>query len=130
MPYLVAKADPYDGWSGNPVHDWSTTVDVSTFERSYPSIGTLQKIRVTNRDGNGEWQGRVSSVVLDGSDGDVTISGDSFRWAFGLRSNWFTVDPTPIINRWSLVDRVGDPRRSEQSAARSSGSSAGRCSAS
>ena len=109
VPYLVAKADPYDGWSGNPVHDWSTTVDVSTFERSYPSIGTLQKIRVTNRDGNGEWQGRVSSVVLDGSDGDVTISGDSFRWAFGLRSNWFTVDPTPIINRWSRIGGETSP---------------------
>ena len=110
------------------MHDWSTTVDVSAFERNYPSVGTLQKIRVTSRDGNGEWQGRVSSVVLDGSDGDVTISGDGFRWAFGLRSNWFTVDPTPIINRWSRIG--GRPRRSGRSAARSSGSSAGRCSAS
>jgi hypothetical protein len=27
--------------------------------------------------------------VLDGSRGDVALSGDSFRWALGLRSTWF-----------------------------------------
>ena len=27
MPYLLAKADPYDGFSGNPVHTWSTRRD-------------------------------------------------------------------------------------------------------
>ena len=26
QPYLVAKADPYDGFSGNPMHTWTTTV--------------------------------------------------------------------------------------------------------
>ena len=25
-PYLPAKADPYDGWAGNPVHSWSARV--------------------------------------------------------------------------------------------------------
>ena len=25
-PYLPAQKDPYDGWSGNRVHTWSTTV--------------------------------------------------------------------------------------------------------
>jgi SpoIID/LytB domain protein len=101
MPYLTAKADPYDGFSGNPMHSWSATVDVSRLERSYPSLGTLQDIRVVSRDGHGDWRGRVGSMVLDGTDHDVTISGDTFRSLFGLRSSWFSIEPTPIIARWS-----------------------------
>ena len=27
VPYLPAKQDPYDDWSGNPVHDWTVKVD-------------------------------------------------------------------------------------------------------
>jgi stage II sporulation protein D len=103
VPYLRAKEDPYDGWSGNPVHDWSVTIDAGRLESSYPSLGTLRRILVVNRDGNGEWRGRVNSMVLDGTRNDVTISGDQFRWAFGLRSNWFTIDPTPIISRWTSI---------------------------
>ncbi len=117
VPYLTAQPDPYDGWDGNPVHDWSLTIDAGRFERSYPSLGTLRRIRVVNRDGNGEWDGRVVSVVLDGTRGDVTISGDEFRWAFGLRSNWFTIEPTPIIDRWNRIGGAGSrlgPVRSKE----------------
>lgn len=117
VPYLAAKADPYDGWDGNAVHDWSVTVDAGVLERSHPSIGTLRRIIVTSRDGNGEWQGRVSSMVLDGTEGDATISGDSFRWAYGLRSNWFSIEPTAIMTRWSRIgaadSEVGAVRSSE-----------------
>ena len=103
VPYLTSQEDPYDGWDGNYVHTWSVTADAGRLERRYPSIGTLQRIRVTSRDGNGEWQGRVNSIVLDGSKGDVRISGDDFRWAYGLRSNWFSIEPTPIMTRWTRI---------------------------
>jgi stage II sporulation protein D len=109
VPYLTAKEDPYDGWDGNPVHTWTMAIDAGRFERSYPSLGTLRRILVVNRDGNGDWQGRVNSVVLDGTRGDVTISGDQFRWAFGLRSSWFTIDPTPIISRWANIGGTKSP---------------------
>ena len=89
VPYLQAKPDPYDGWSGNPVHDWTVTVTAGQVERAYPSIGTLRRLRVVQRDGNGEWRGRVWSLVLDGTKADVTISGDTFKSRFGLRSSWF-----------------------------------------
>lgn len=103
VSYLPAQKDPFDGWEGNPVHSWSTTIDAGQFERTYPSLGRLTRIQVVSRDGHGAWAGRVNNVVLDGSRNDVTISGDTFRWIFGLRSTWFSIDPTPIISRWTRI---------------------------
>jgi SpoIID/LytB domain protein len=88
-PYLVAKADPYDGHSGNPVHTWNTTVTRAAVQRAWPSLGTLQRVVVTRRDGNGDWYGRIEQMILDGSKADVTVSGATFRSTFGLRSHWF-----------------------------------------
>jgi SpoIID/LytB domain protein len=90
VPYLRAKKDPYDDWSGNTSHDWSVAITAGAIERAYPSIGKLRRIRVTERDGNGQWKGRVLTMVLDGRRNDVRISGDDFRWKFGLKSNWFS----------------------------------------
>ncbi|WP_168929632.1 SpoIID/LytB domain-containing protein [Nocardioides sp. GY 10127] len=90
-PYLVAEKDPYDGWSGNPVHTWETTVSVASLEARWPAVGDLEKVVVLDRDGHGRWKGRVLSIRLVGSGGSVTMSGDTFRSALGLRSTWFTV---------------------------------------
>jgi SpoIID/LytB domain protein len=103
VPYLPAQADPYDDHDANPVHDWEVTVDAGRLEGAYPAIGRLEQIHVVRRDGNGDWRGRVWELVLDGSDADRTMSGDSFRWMFGLRSSWFTIDPTPIMARYDQV---------------------------
>jgi SpoIID/LytB domain protein len=88
QPYLVAKADPYDAWSGNHVHTWSTTVTRAAVQRAWPSLGTLKRVLVTQRDGHGQWYGRVEKMVLDGTRADVTLSGSTFRSRFGLRSQW------------------------------------------
>lgn len=89
QPYLPAQSDPYDGWTGNPVHDWSVTADERKLERRYPAIGDLQTIRITSRDGNGDYGGRVLSMVLVGSKGRRSISGATFAAVYGLRSTWF-----------------------------------------
>ena len=102
-PYLVAQKDPYDGWSGNPVHSWSLSVSASTFQRAYPSIGQLQDLRVTKRDGHGQWGGRVQQLRLVGSRGAVSLTGDDVRWLFGLRSDWFSFKATPIITKWRAL---------------------------
>ncbi len=91
VPYLPAKPDPYDDWSGNAVHDWRVTVRKATIERAYPGIGTLRRIRVTRRDGNGEWGGRVLRAVLVGGKARRAVTGDDLRWAAGLRSTWFRI---------------------------------------
>ena len=90
MPYLPAQKDPYDGWAGNPHHDWSVKLTDARLENAWPSIGNLRRITVLSRDGNGEWGGRARSLRLVGSNGRVTVSGDTFRFSLGLRSPWVT----------------------------------------
>lgn len=92
LRYLPAQPDPWDDWSGNGVHDWSSTVDADRVERLYPRLGRLVAVRVTQRTGDGQWGGRVLRLVLDGSQDDVTLSGTDFRFSLGLRSTWFTFE--------------------------------------
>jgi SpoIID/LytB domain protein len=93
--YLPAKPDPYDSVAINPNHSWTARIDVARIERLWPGVGNLKTIRVTSRDGNGEWQGRVWSMVLAGQKSGrathVTVSGDTFRSKLGLKSSWFTI---------------------------------------
>ena len=90
MDYLAAQPDPYDGWAGNPVHDWTIKLSDTAVEKKLPAIGNLTKITVTARDGNGDWGGRVESVTFVGGKGKRTLSGDAVRSLFGLRSTYFT----------------------------------------
>jgi stage II sporulation protein D len=90
VPYLPAKADPYDGWAGNPNHSWSTRISDTVIESHWPSIGNLTRITVIRRDGNGQWGGRVGSVRLVGGRGRVVVTGDTLRSVLGLRSTWVT----------------------------------------
>jgi SpoIID/LytB domain protein len=87
-PYLVAEPDPYDGWSGNPYRSWRTTLTDSAIERKWPRLGNLRRITVSQRDGNGQWHGRITAMTLVGSKDSVQLTGDQFRTAFGLRSTW------------------------------------------
>ena len=91
VPYLAAQQDPYDGWAGNAVHRWRTTVDDTRLERAWPAVGDLRRIAVTARDGHGQWGGRVRTLRLTGSRGSVTVTGDAFRSALGLRSTYLTL---------------------------------------
>jgi peptidoglycan hydrolase-like amidase len=88
-----AVADAGDGEvpSGNPFHPWTATVSSSTIESDWPSLGTLESIQVTQRNGLGTWGGRVESMNLIGSNSTVTISGDTFAGALGLYSDWFNI---------------------------------------
>ncbi|NYD40889.1 SpoIID/LytB domain-containing protein [Nocardioides panaciterrulae] len=99
VPYLGARQDPYDGWGGNPVHSWKVSLSDATLEQAWPAIGNLRRIVVTSRDGNGDWGGRLQSLVLVGSDGRVPVSGDTFRAVLGLRSTWATFK----VNRTSVA---------------------------
>ena len=91
-PYLAAVPDLGDAVEGNPHHTWTAAIPVSTFEAKYPALGKLLAVDVTGRNGLGEMGGRVTTVVLRGTTGDVTLTGNGFRNAFGVKSDWFAVD--------------------------------------
>ncbi len=90
QPYLRPVADPWDDWPGNSRHSWSVSVSAAKIADEYPSIGTLKSMQVISRNGYGDWGGRVRGLKLVGTKATKTISGNDARWAFGLRSNWFT----------------------------------------
>jgi len=106
VPYLAARQDPWDGVVPNSVHRWKATLRATDIERRFPALGTLKRIRVTGRDGNGEWGGRVRTVVLEGvsSTGtptSVTTTGagvyNAKTWpasSDGLRSSWWKLTPS------------------------------------
>jgi peptidoglycan hydrolase-like amidase len=75
----------------NPNHTWTASVPVSTIEATWPQLGTLQSVQITGRNGLGDLGGRVTSLTLVGSAQDVSLSGDAFAGAVGLKSNWFMV---------------------------------------
>jgi stage II sporulation protein D len=91
--YLPAQADPYDDTPANKLHDWTKSVDTAALVKAYPQLQTLRGIRILTRDGAGEWGGRVQTMLLDGTQSDVTISGSRFRTLAGLRSTYFTLTP-------------------------------------
>ena len=93
-PYLVARADPYDGWSGNPHHSWQTVMSDGTIEKAFPGIGNLTRIQFAGRDGHGQWGGRVDTVKLTGAQGTRTVTGEDFRFLLGLRSEWVNLTVT------------------------------------
>ncbi len=89
-----AVVDTYDNvcvtYACNPNHDWSSTLTLAQIQSDFPSLGTLQGLTVTQRNGYGDWGGRVMSITVSGSNGSVTISGEQFAWDTGLNSDWFT----------------------------------------
>ena len=88
-PYLVARSDPYDGTPSNSNHSWDADIAVSQIQSQWPQIGAYRDLRITQRDGNGDWGGRVVSAVVEGSGGSVPVSGTQFESIFGLNSEWF-----------------------------------------
>ncbi len=91
-PYLVAQEDPYDGvvaGSANWGHAWTRDVSAAAVQAAYPSLGSVQRIVVTDRVGLGAWGGRVLKARLEGSKGTVSVTGTALRSALGLKSEWF-----------------------------------------
>jgi SpoIID/LytB domain protein len=107
-----AVPDDGDATPSNPNHAWSASVPVSSIQATFPSIGTLLGVTVTQRNGLGDLGGRALKVLISGSSGTTTISGDQFAVDFGLRSNWFAVTdnvtgPSGGLNGYWLIGNDG-----------------------
>ena len=98
-----AVPDLGDATPSNPNHDWTTSVSVASIQSAYPQIGELTNIAVTQRNGLGDLGGRVLSMVLSGTAGTVTVSGQDFAWAVGLMSDWFAISQ-PLTGPLGGVD--------------------------
>ncbi len=97
-PYLVAQPDPYSGAApGDPVSRWSATLSKSTLQSRCPSGGTLNGFQITGRDGRGPFGGRITSLVVQCSNGNVTVTGTS-SLAFGMLSNMWQPVNLPFGN--------------------------------
>lgn len=86
-----AVSDAGDETASNPNHTWRTSIAVGTIEAKYAK-GTLLDVKVLERNGLGEDGGRVVRMRLEFSGGNVDLTGDEFRLALGLKSNWFKVE--------------------------------------
>jgi SpoIID/LytB domain protein len=86
-----AVADAGDATAANPHHRWTATIATSAITAAWPAIGEYVGVTVLGRSGEGEWGGRVLSIRVAGTAGSVQLTGDAFRRAVGLRSNWFAL---------------------------------------
>ncbi len=121
VPYLSARRDDWDGVATNTVHSWKAALRATDLERAFPAVGTLQRLRVTARDGNGEWGGRVKSVVLEGTDSrgaatSVTTTGSGVynarSWpasSDGLKSIWWHVAQAGSTQDSQVVSQSAAP---------------------
>jgi SpoIID/LytB domain protein len=87
-PYLAPKKDPYDGVIVSQA--WTRKISASSIANNW-SVGTVKKLKITKRDGDGAWGGRVESIQIIGSKKTITISGYAFYYRYGLRSRLFKV---------------------------------------
>ncbi|HTW98290.1 MAG TPA: SpoIID/LytB domain-containing protein [Acidimicrobiales bacterium] len=81
--------DPGDAAACNPFHDWRRVVQPAALSRALGGLGTLHRLIVDARDGDGSFGGRVLEVTVVGSAGTRTVTGNAFAAAAGLPSNWF-----------------------------------------
>ena len=91
-------ADLGDSVEANPVHAWSMGVPLSQVEATFPTVGPLQHVTVTKRNGLGQIGGRVEQIEVVGDQGSVSLTGNQFAADFDLYSNWFAVHAvSPVV---------------------------------
>ncbi len=89
----VCVQSPY--YTCNPNHDWTASVPVADIETTFPSVGALTSVLVTERNSLGDLGGRVLTVAIEGTHGSTSLSGWQFAIDFGLDSDWFAVTNGP-----------------------------------
>ena len=85
-----AVPDEGDAVSLNPNHTWTTSISAAALENHYKK-GAFQGAEILQKNGLGEDGGRVITMRLRFSGGTVDTTGNGFRAAFGLKSDWFTI---------------------------------------
>lgn len=87
-----AVPDLGDSVAANPVHTWSVKIPLNKLEVMFPSVGAVQQLVVTERNGLGQIGGRVEDLEVVGQDGSVALTGNQFAADLDLYSDWFAVE--------------------------------------
>ncbi|WP_203670310.1 SpoIID/LytB domain-containing protein, partial [Cellulomonas pakistanensis] len=86
-----AVEDLGDATRGNPNHDWTVSVPLTTIASAL-GTGPVAGVTVTARNGLGADGGRVLTMVVTATDGrQSSFTGNQVRVALGLKSDWFSV---------------------------------------
>ncbi|MEA3019765.1 MAG: hypothetical protein QOI47_1289 [Actinomycetota bacterium] len=89
-----AVVDTGDAVASNPNHKWTTDIVVTKVQDAYPSLGTLQVITVSTRNGLGDDGGRALKVQIVGDKGSTTVTASELQAKLGLKSDWYRIiDP-------------------------------------
>ncbi|MCU1431583.1 MAG: hypothetical protein JWP95_688, partial [Actinotalea sp.] len=90
-----AVPDAGDAVSSNPNHSWTTTFTAQVVADKLGIPGPVRAVQVTQRNGLGDWGGRVLGVSVTDANGTArSYTGAAFRTAMGtdrFKSDWFTV---------------------------------------
>jgi len=93
LPYLLAKADPYEQYSSSPYQTWTGSADVASL-RDVAGLKTLFRLQVWRETSAGGHVSSVAFVGTDWSNRSVTVgrTGEQVRSYFGWRSTYFGFD--------------------------------------
>jgi Stage II sporulation protein len=101
----------------NPWHSYTVSIPVSAIEAQFPQIGTLVSVAVSERNGLGDFGGRVLQMSLEGSAQTVSLTGNTFAADFSsfgadgvALTNWFAVEGQPsggIAGYWLVASDGG-----------------------
>jgi SpoIID/LytB domain protein len=96
---FAAVPDEGDDYAGNPNHTWTTTMTTAEIASKLGVPGPLQDLKVTARNGMGDWGGRVIEIQYTDANGrtgtignrsNPITGGEQVRTRLGLKSDWFT----------------------------------------
>jgi peptidoglycan hydrolase-like amidase len=86
----------------NPFHTYNANIPASAITATFPQLGTLEAVTITQRNGFGAFGGRVLQMQLVGSAATVSLTGDQFAadfFSFGeggfAMSDWFAPPAPP-----------------------------------
>jgi len=100
QPYLKAHVDPYDAAGGlDPYTLQTQTTSTASFAQAF-GLKTLTSIVVTQRDGNGDWGGRVLAGYVKGVDStnvakQISFTGSGLQNAVGTGTTWINIQTVP-----------------------------------
>jgi len=104
---FTAVPDDGDAVASNPRHNWQTTLSASALSSRY-AIGSFVGLQVTQRNGFGDWGGRVLKISVIGTTKSVSITGAQFQSDWALFSDWSTTDssngPSAVSPQAGRVD--------------------------